>query len=366
MSPKVLFVGRGRLALPLPPWLEKKWDALSNVFELRVLNAGTGSGDARFRMLPDGAPSFYSRLPFEIARELRTFQPQVVIASDPFLGVAARAARAAVRSRARIVVEVHGDPQTFTRGYGSPLRRGLGPTADAAARSGIKHADATRALSAFTSSIVEEIRGQPATASFPTYSDLDVFEHTPRVPVPEEQAIVFVGALEVYKNVDGLAAAWREVAARVPASRLTVIGRGSRHAVIEQLVADVSGVEHLPSVDAPEIVHALDRSRALVLPSWPEGLGRVVLESFARGRTVVATDAGGIPDIVTDGVDGLLVPRADTAALVDALIRVLTDHELAVRLGAAAREHYSPWHQTAGDFAASYRDLVDRVLAGAH
>lgn len=365
MTPRVLFVGRGRLTLPLPSWLQRKWDALSNVFELRVLNAGVGVGDERFRMLPDGAPAFYSRLPFEIAHELRAFRPEVVIASDPFLGIAARAARAAVRSHARIVVEVHGDPSTFTRGYGSPLRRGVAPIADAAARSGIKHADATRALSPFTSSIVEEVRGVPATASFPTYSDLEVFEGTTRSPVPEEPRAVFVGALEVYKNVDGLAAAWREVSARLPAARLTVIGRGSRRAVIETLVADVAGVEHLPWLDPPDVVAAIDRSRALVLPSWPEGLGRVVLEAFARGRTVVATNAGGIPDIVTDGVDGLLVPRADTRALIDALLRILSDHELAAGLGAAAHQSFGAWHQTAEDFAASYRELVDRVLAGA-
>lgn len=365
MRRRVLFVGRGRVTLPLEPWLRKKWDALAEVFELRVLNAGRGRGDDRFRLLPDDAPRFYSRLPFEIARELRSFRPEVVVASDPFVGEAARAGRALARSRARVVVEVHGDPRTFTRGYGSPLRRVVTPLADALATSGIRHADATRALSRFTSSLVEEIRGVPATASFPTYSDLELFESAPLVAVPEERRIVFVGALETYKNVDGLAAAWRQVAARLPDARLTVVGRGSRRTVIDGLVAEVAGVEHFEALGPTELVEQLDRARALVLPSWPEGLGRVVLEAFARGRTVVATGAGGIPDIVTDGEDGLLVPRADTRALVDALVRVLEDHALAVRLGAAARESYGPWHQTPASFAAAYRDLIDRVLAGA-
>ena len=365
MTPRVLFVGRGRLSLPLQPWLQKKWDALSDVFDLRVLNAGSGTGDPRFRMLPDGAPAFYSRLPVEVARELRSFRPQVVVASDPFLGVAVRAARGAARSRARVVVEVHGDPRTFTRGYGAPLRRTVAQLADATARSGIRHADATRALSRFTSSIVEEVRGIPATASFPTYSDLEAFSELPLSPVPDERRIVFVGALETYKNVDGLVAAWRQVAARVPDAALTIVGRGSRRSVVDALVADVPGVEHFESLEPVDVAAAIDRSRALVLPSWPEGLGRVVLEAFARGRTVVATDAGGIPDMVTDGKDGILVPRADTAALVDGLVCVLEDRDLAARLGAAARESYGPWHQTAADFAASYRDLVDRVLAGA-
>jgi glycosyltransferase involved in cell wall biosynthesis len=365
VTPRVLFVGRGRLALPLAPWLAKKWDALSEVLDLRVLNAGSGEGDPRFRMLPDGAPAFYSRLPFEVARELRAFRPQVIVASDPFLGEAARVGRRLARSRARIVVEVHGDPRTFTRGYGSPLRRGLAQAADAVARSGIRHADGTRALSRFTSSIVEEARGVPATAWFPTYSDLEAFEGTPVTPVPDEPRIVFVGALETYKNIDGLTDAWRRVAARMPEARLTIVGRGSRRAVVDRLVADVEGVEHFDSLDPVGVVGALDRARALVLPSWPEGLGRVVLEAFARGRTVVATDAGGIPDMVTDGVDGILVPRGDTDALVAGLLRILGDHELAVRLGTAARESYRPWHQTAEDFARAYRDLVDRVIAGA-
>jgi glycosyltransferase involved in cell wall biosynthesis len=366
VTPRVLFVGRSRLTLPLQPWLQKKWDALSEVFELRVLNAGNGGGDARFRLLPGSAPAFYPRLPVEVARELRTFAPDVVVASDPFIGVAVFAGRTLARSRARVIVEVHGDPSTFARAYGSPLRRTVAPLTDAVARFGIRCADATRALSPFTSSIVAATRGLPATAAFPTYSDLEAFADPPPVAVPSDRAIVFVGALEEYKNVEGLAASWRVVARRVTGARLTVVGRGSRRRVVDRLVADVPGVDHVESLEPDAIVELLDGARALVLPSWPEGLGRVVLEAFARGRTVVATDAGGIPDIVTDGRDGLLVPRADVSALTDAMCRVLEDHELAVRLGAAARETYDTWHQTAASFAAAYRDLVDRVLAGAH
>ena len=52
MTPRVLFVGRGRLSLPLAPWLQRKWDALAEVLDLRVLNAGTGSGDPRFTAAP--------------------------------------------------------------------------------------------------------------------------------------------------------------------------------------------------------------------------------------------------------------------------------------------------------------------------
>ena len=103
-----------------------------------------------------------------------------------------------------------------------------------------------------------------------------------------------------------------------------------------------------------------------MLPSWPEGLGRVVLEAFARGRTVVATNAGGIPDIVTDDRDGILLPPGDVEALTarrsSAFSRTRPSRQ---RLGAAAHTTSDAWRQTPEDFARRYRDLVERVLAGA-
>jgi glycosyltransferase involved in cell wall biosynthesis len=366
VTPRVLFVGRGRLNLPLAPWLQRKWDALGEVLEFRVLNAGSGRGDDRFRPLPDGAAAFYSRLPAEIARSLRVFRPDAVIASDPYIGAAALLARRLTNVPSKVIVEVHGDPRTFTRGYGSRARRLLSPLTDAVSRRGIRHADATRGLSAFTSSLIEEVRGVGATACFPTYSDLSAFRDPELVPVPEDKRVVFVGALEQYKNVDGLAAAWRRVAAADPDATLVVVGKGSRRHVVDELIADLPGqVEYHAELSPSRVSEEIDRSRALVLPSWPEGLGRVVLEAFARGRTVVATNAGGIRDIVTDGHDGILIPVADTDALVAALRRILSDRELAERLGRAGRQTYEPWHQTAEDFADAYRELVDRALEGA-
>lgn len=366
MKPRVLFVGRGRLAVPLEPWLAKKWDALEAELELRVLNAGTGRGDQRFTLLPPDARSFYSRLPFAVAREVRAFRPQAIVASDPYVAVAARVGRALVRSDAKLIVEVHGDPRTFTRAYGSDARKLLSPLADAAAEVGIRQADATRALSAFTSSLVERVRGIPATASFPTFSDLSAFADRPLVPVPAERRVVFVGALEAYKNVDGLAAAWLEVSEEYSDAMLSIVGDGARRAVVERLLRERPGqVEHHPRLSPHEVVAQIDAARALVLPSYPEGLGRVVLEAFARGRPVVGTDGGGIPDMATDGADAILVPRADTPALVASLRRVLDDRALVERLGATARDTYARWHQTPEDFARSYRALVDSALAGA-
>ena len=208
------------------------------------------------------------------------------------------------------------------------------------------------------------MRGEPATATFPTYSDLSAFVADPVRPLPERPVAVFVGMLEAYKNVDGLARAWRRIAVTLPDARLVIIGKGSRRQVVDELVRDVPAqVEYHEWLTPAEIAAKLDGATLLVLPSWPEGLGRVIIESFARGRGVVATAAGGVLDLVDNEVEGILIPPADTEALVRELTRVLSDRDLAERLGEAAHARYSDWHSTAAEFAQHTRELVDLTLS---
>ena len=132
-----------------------------------------------------------------------------------------------------------------------------------------------------------------------------------------------------------------------------IIGSGSQQRVVEQLVRRLARAVSSTTSGSTRGRRrdALDDATVLVLPSWPEGLGRVIIESFARGRAVVATDAGGIPDLVTHEVEGLLVPPADPTTLASALARVLGDRELAARMGAAARARYADWHSTPEELA---------------
>jgi glycosyltransferase involved in cell wall biosynthesis len=368
----VLFVGRSRYRLPLPVWLAKKWDAIEEVLDYRVLGAAEGDGatrSERFRLQPPAHPHrldgalFYVRLPFRVRRQIHDLEPDVIVAADPFVGAAAILGRRLARSAPPLIVEVHGDWRTFTRGYGSPARRFLSPITDRISNYVLRRADATRGLSDFTSSLIEGVRGEPATMTFPTYSDLSAFVAEPVQPLPERPVAVFVGMLEAYKNIDGLAAAWRRVAVAIPDAKLVIIGKGKRRHVVDDLVRDLPDqVEYHPQLLPTEVAAQLDAATLLVLPSWPEGLGRVVIEAFARGRGVVATGAGGVLDLVDDGVEGILIPPADTDALVRELTRVLSDRELAERLGAAAHERYADWHATADGFARQMRELVDETL----
>jgi glycosyltransferase involved in cell wall biosynthesis len=89
--------------------------------------------------------------------------------------------------------------------------------------------------------------------------------------------------------------------------------------------------------DVPEILTALD---VLVhCPTAPEPLGRVLAEAMAVGRPIVAARCGGIPEIVEDGVTGLLVEPGDVAGFASAVIRLLEDPTFRARLGSAGRRH---------------------------
>jgi glycosyltransferase involved in cell wall biosynthesis len=360
MRPRVLFVGRTRYRLPLPDGLARKWDALSERMDVRVLASGSGR-DARFHLIParhlDG-PRFYASLPFEVARELRSFKPDVIVAESPYEAVAAELARRRVRSGAKLLVEVHGDWRTSTRLYGSRLRAGVAPVGDALASWAVRSADGHRALSAFTASLVRR-EGREPLGVFPTFSDLGAFAG-PTVPPPADPRLLFVGMLERYKNVELLADAWRLVAARLPEARLHLVGTGTQTGVAAELARE--GVRWDRYLDPPAVAAALDAARALVLPSPAEGLGRVAIEAFLRGRCVVGARAGGIPDIVEHDRTGLLVDPGDAAALADAVERVLVEPGLAERLGTAARDASARWLSTPDEFADRVLETVRRLL----
>jgi glycosyltransferase involved in cell wall biosynthesis len=186
--------------------------------------------------------------------------------------------------------------------------------------------------------------------------DLEPFVREP-APLPAKPVVLFVGVLEAYKNVDGLAEAWRRAAPEVPGASLRIVGKGTRTDVAQALERE-HGARWDRELTSSEVAEALDEAWVLVLPSRSEGMGRVLVEAFCRGRGVIGTHAGSIPDLVEDGVAGLLVEPDDPQALADALVRVLRDRELAERLGQGARGSASPWLQSPEEYARRMRELV--------
>jgi glycosyltransferase involved in cell wall biosynthesis len=85
----------------------------------------------------------------------------------------------------------------------------------------------------------------------------------------------------------------------------------------------------------------------LVLPSLSEGLPMVALEAMAHGIAVVGTRVGGVPEVIEDGLSGLLVPSADAGALARAIVTLLRDQALRQAMGEAGRKRVKCWFSVA-------------------
>ncbi|HEY5424288.1 MAG TPA: glycosyltransferase family 4 protein [Ilumatobacteraceae bacterium] len=164
--------------------------------------------------------------------------------------------------------------------------------------------------------------------------------------LPGGEFIVFVGDLRPMKGLDVLLAAYEGLATDVP---LVLIGKSWPETPTE-LPNGVTVHDRWPNA---AVIEAFRRSSIAVVPSvWSEPFGIVVIEAMAGGSPVVASKIGGIPEIIDDGVSGILVPPGDPDALRRALADLLADPERRLAMGRAA-------HQRSLDFTAA--EVVPRL-----
>lgn len=158
---------------------------------------------------------------------------------------------------------------------------------------------------------------------------------------PGGLVVAMVAALRPGKGHERALRMWPQVRAAVPEARLLLIGAGP----LEHRLGELAGALGLdePAVvfaglraDVPRLLRGVD---IVLLPSESEALPTTLVEAAAAGRPAVATQVGGVGEVVVDGVTGALVPAGDDAALAAALIELLRDRGRRLRMGAAARTH---------------------------
>jgi glycosyltransferase involved in cell wall biosynthesis len=156
---------------------------------------------------------------------------------------------------------------------------------------------------------------------------------------PDTPVVLAVGLLRPQKALDNLIRAVAELAPAHPGLRVLIAGGGPEQEPLEALVRelDLDGTVTLLGArdDVPDLLAVAD---VAVSSSNFEGTPLAVLEYMAAGKAIVATTVGGIPDVITDGVEGVLVPPRDPRALAAAVGDLLGDPERRARLGAAAQE----------------------------
>lgn len=188
------------------------------------------------------------------------------------------------------------------------------------------------------------------------------------IAIPSAERLVCVARFSPEKGLFVLLDAFARVHAKRPSARLVLVGDGDLRGEIEARIARhglADAVVLAGWCAGDRVREEIVASRALVLPSFAEGLPVVVLEALALGRPVVASAVCGIPEIVADGVDGFLVKPSDVEALANALERVLAASPAELdALGAAGRERVRARHDARREAASLARRFEELHTSG--
>jgi glycosyltransferase involved in cell wall biosynthesis len=224
-----------------------------------------------------------------------------------------------------------------TKDYG-PVRGPVLALGQRAGRRMLRRADAYLAISGTVAASARQVLPPDMeidlVPSMVAENLAELAETTPRPDFlpPEDGYLLFVGALGPHKGVDVLLEAYKRLRHRVP---LVLIGtpRADTPAV------DDPNVHIVRDVPSAQVMSAWRHCSIGIVPSvWEEPMGQVAVEAMLAERPVVASDVGGLRDIVADEETGLRVPPRDPAALAEAIDRLLDDPGLRQKMGLVGRE----------------------------
>jgi glycosyltransferase-like protein len=209
-------------------------------------------------------------------------------------------------------------------------------------------------------------------SSIITYNGMDVSDFSKSdAREPTGPIVLFVGGLEPRKGLEHLIQAMEQVVRVMPEARLISVAKtGFRGTDEERWYRDLAArlgiadnVEFHESVSQETLLGFYSDCSLVVLPSKTEGWGLSLMEGMACGKPVVATKVGGIPELVRDGVDGILVEAGDEDALARSIIRLLGDPSLRKRMGDAGMERVAQfsWDETAKVALNAYTKALQAV-----
>ena len=294
----------------------------------------------------------------------------VLIAHDPVIGAAAALAKTLARlagRRVALVVETRGD---FLKGFVGQRRMPMPGLwlglIGRLARYSLNRADALRAVSAASAGQVREYAPRKPLRQFMSWTDASLFQAPGAGPaVSQRRDVLYAGALIPRKGIRELIEAFARIADDVPQARLRIVGEAANRDYASALRRQVGelGLESRVRFDGPlpqaELAAAMARARLLALPSYSEGLPKVLVEAMLCGTPVLASAVDGIPEIVEDGVTGWLVPPGDVDALADKLLHALCEADVD-RMGGCAQAFATRFF-SAETYVKHYGDLF--VLA---
>ena len=161
----------------------------------------------------------------------------------------------------------------------------------------------------------------------------------PRYEGERNPEIVSVGRMDANKNQEMMIRAFAALQDKYPEYKLVIYGEGELHSYLKNLADELDGRERveLPGV-IPNVAQKIEKASLFLLTSYSEGVSNALIEALATGLPVIATDvpSGGTVELMTDGVNGLIIPTGDQKALEAAMDRLLGDPVYAQKLGREA------------------------------
>jgi glycosyltransferase involved in cell wall biosynthesis len=183
----------------------------------------------------------------------------------------------------------------------------------------------------------------------------------------EALAVLSVGTLSPEKGIPVLIDALRRLIAAGRDIRARIVGDGPLRSTLTEIIR-THGLEECIRLEGAlnhdSVAPLYGRSHALVLASFAEGLPVVLMEAMAAGVPCVATRIAGIPELIEDGVNGILVPPSDVEALERAISRLMDNEPLRRRLGEAARQKVEQEYDAAQNGAALAGIFRSRLANG--
>ena len=192
------------------------------------------------------------------------------------------------------------------------------------------------------------------------YNGIDITRCSPKASyeLSEPANLLHIGRFDVPKNHVGLLEAFSRILKHRPDCRLHLVGDGDLRPEIEALAEKLQIADRIVFHGMQSNVHPyLEQADIFLLPSSYEGMPMTIIEAMATALPIVATEVGGIPDMVSDGKSALLVP-CEPEAVANACLKLLNDPSLREQLGKAAREDSSRF--AADHMAQCYCDLYKR------
>lgn len=306
-----------------------------------------------FYLLPQAQASLlryltiFSLAPLLLIALVLRYHGAIIVAQSPYegaIGALAAGFASLLGRRPKLIIENHNnfEEDVFLQ-RSIPLPGLYRVLMLATARFAFRRADALRVVSSSTAERARHYAPELPQARFMAFSDTEAFRQMERrIPLEAAEDIVYAGLLIPRKGLHHLLNAF--AALDHPRAVLHLVGGAENAAYAESLRRQAvelgidSRLRFAGAVSQHELASHFAAARVLVLPSLSEGMGRVVVEAMLLDIPVIGSRVGGIPDMITDGVNGFLVEPGNEAELTAALHRVYAEEDDVKAMGERARE----------------------------